>query len=1263
MKNCYINYIWCTFLKIHNKNNIIFKILGVVMSKSIYNGISTKGKKINNSVFLTNIYFYFAVLFVWIFSTNISMSNEGTGRVIGGYANEVNVLRASPEDVVYSGTWGDGLYRSNDKGANWTKINSGLTGKYVNYISFGTNGTVIYVSTKDAGLFKSTNGGASFTQINNGLPRINTKVIVSKTIDTLYCGTYGDGIFKSVDGGANWLKSDSGLIYQDVSDICITKSGRIIIGTYGGGIYKSDDNGKTYSRNVGGLVMKYTNKIARVKNDKIVIAGQGNLWESVDNGLNFQQYGVNLDNSLKDVNIVDVVYANATAPSIKEEPVIATRYRGLWYYDSRTYEDWLQANIAGGGVNTITRLSDGTLIAAQPGRGIISSANNGKSWSNLAWWSGDKKIKIISGNNNFFQYIPYATELTKSIDIGKTWSGNLNTANLRITAVDAYGNSVALADESKLIRISNDGGATWTSNGPNLLCVGVAISPADPQIIYAVSPPEPVMPPSTPPVTTFIVKSTNGGTTWTNLGQKVAGLNPKIIASSNGNVYVAVDNFGANKVHKIFVSKDGGTNFTQSVFNPTDDISIQIKDLKVDVNNALYVASTEGLYISNDAGSKFSLNDLNIKSGAYEYPTISTIGIKNPNEIFLGMDSDYGLYRTTNAGTKWDSINNSFNVKTINGMAVNNAGDMLFSTNSIYRITNPLQMGVPTLVAPANNITNVDYNPDIEWNTANKSDLYEMQISDDKFFGYSVETPVIAGTKWKLTKSLQPNTKYYYKVRGKAFASYSEWSQERSFTTKLAQPVLLTPTNTKRGVPTLATLTWAKVNGAEKYNVEVSENINFATILFKKDNTTDTTITTAKLKNLTTYYWRVRAFGKDGNTSDWSVAFEFFTVLPPPVLVSPVNNSEKMPSGSIQFKWKEVPTSEAAYIQVGENDGFETGVFYNGKSEELDAHLLVNFEYNRKYYWRIYASNADGSSDYSEVWNFITTIPGPKLLSPGDKNITIPTKTTLNWNSVLKATRYRVQLSKSANMSNPILDLDSTDQISLETETLDAYETYYWRVKTYVEGVEGEWSEIWSFRTEMSRVVLVEPALGATEQTLNNLFLKWNSVKGATKYDLQLDTKNTFDTASVDYKLIPDWTLLQRDFYNLKENTTYYWSVKPKNGQEEGAWSETWYFITKNETSVEDELGRFVINLYPNPTNSISNLSINLTELAEINYQIYTNAGTMIIEDNLGLMNSGNYNIPIAINNLSNGSYLVNIQLKLSDHSIKNITTKLVVNK
>ena len=118
--------------------------------------------------------FRIIMLFFIIFSFNDSFANEGAGRVVGGNANEVRILRVSDDDVLYAGIWGDGLYRSLDKGATFTKINNGITGKYVNYISFfGTN--TILISTADAGIFISTNGGAAFTQKN---PNSQSKKII-----------------------------------------------------------------------------------------------------------------------------------------------------------------------------------------------------------------------------------------------------------------------------------------------------------------------------------------------------------------------------------------------------------------------------------------------------------------------------------------------------------------------------------------------------------------------------------------------------------------------------------------------------------------------------------------------------------------------------------------------------------------------------------------------------------------------------------------------------------------------------------------------------------------------------------------------------------------------------------------------------------------------------------------------------------------------------------------------------------------------------
>lgn len=1205
------------------------------------------------------------LLMVFLCSSLLEVkANEATGRIFGSNALEVVLLRTTPDDVVYGGTWGDGLYKTLNKGVDWSKVTA-LNAKYVNYISFGTSGNDIYVSTADEGLFKSNDGGNSFTKINNGLPRLNTKVIIRKTTDTLYCGTNGDGIYKSTNAGADWFKSDSGLYYQNVNDLCITKSGRIIVGTYGGGIYKSDDAGKSFSKNVGGFVMKYVNRIARVKNDKIVIAGNGGLYESVDDGQMFQQYGVKLDNTLKDNNITDVVYANNNLPSLIEEPVITTKYRGIWRYDSRTYEDWLIAS-GYGGFNTITRIKDGTLLAATAGKGIMMSGDNGKTWAQTGYklYASDRYIKLLSSDNDFYSFLPYDTLLQKTTDIGVSWSKNINPSKQKIVGMDVVGNNVVVGDVAKTVFISTNGGSNWSQSSPNAIISSIAISPSNPQNIFIFSEPEPEggpPPPPPPPPTIEVFKSSDGGNTWVKLTAKMNANKSQPLITNNGYIYVAVQSYGAKGVHKIFLSKDDGQTFSLTSFNKNDDQSLIVNSMKY-YSNALYVASSDGLYKSDDDGLTFTVDKLGFKAGAYESANINTIGFRSTNDIYLGMGSDFGIFKTSNAGVKWDSINSSFVVKNVNGMAVNKNGDILFSTNSIHRITNPVNMEIPVVTAPAKNAVAIDFNPTIEWGTSKKATLYEMQISEDRFFGTSVETPVIAYTKWKMIHSLSPNTKYYVQVRGKDFGSYSDWSKEYSFTTKLAKPVLITPINGKKGVEVRPVLVWNKVDGGQKFNIELSETKDFKTPLFHRENVTDTSITVDQtLKNLTTYYWRAQAFGKDGNLSDWSEIGEFFTKLPPPTLIYPANQAKGL-SQVIEFKWSLVPEAEKAWIQVGEKADFLSDVFFSSMANEVTSHTLTKFEYNKTYYWRAYVQNEDGTSDYSETWQFTTSVPKAQLISPQDKSITNPLEVELSWGEVNKATAYDVELYNGQTIKeDPIFNANKITDANTFVKDLKPFTYYSWRVKVYVDSLESEWSQLFTFRTELDKVKLVSPENNATNQVLSALYLNWLPVEGATQFIIQTDIQENFVTQNL--KEWKNWTLNKVDLNNLSEKTTYYWRVKPLNKDEEGKWSDTWSFITTEKTSVKDLINQFEVGLYPNPSKDNTIINFTLTEISGIRIAVYALNGQQILNKDFGVLEVGQKHLPVELQGVSSGTYQVFIEVTTLKGELTTIPLNLIISK
>ena len=74
---------------------------------------------------------------------------------------------------LFAGTYGGGIYASNDNGLNWTLIGStanGLGDPYVTALSLGVDGVTLFAGTDGGGVYRSTNGGASWAASSDEVP-------------------------------------------------------------------------------------------------------------------------------------------------------------------------------------------------------------------------------------------------------------------------------------------------------------------------------------------------------------------------------------------------------------------------------------------------------------------------------------------------------------------------------------------------------------------------------------------------------------------------------------------------------------------------------------------------------------------------------------------------------------------------------------------------------------------------------------------------------------------------------------------------------------------------------------------------------------------------------------------------------------------------------------------------------------------------------------------------------------------------------------
>jgi len=190
-----------------------------------------------------------------------------------------------------------------------------------------------------------------------------------------------------------------------------------------------------------------------------------------------------------------------------------------------------------------------------------------------------------------------------------------------------------------------------------------------------------------------------------------------------------------------------------------------------------------------------------------------------------------------------------------------------------------------------------------------------------------------------------------------------------------------------------------------------------------------------------------------------------FNIPSAPVLVSPANNSVNVTpvpdliwntsAGATHYK---VQISTVPIFSVISDSATVTNTNYSVPPGKLSPGYT--------YYWRVIAYNSVGSSPWSSVWNFSTSVlpPAPVLISPSNGTLGTSQTPTLTWGDIQGVLTYKVQISTVPDFA--IL----TDTVTVETAqyTIPAGKlslniTYYWRVSARNNQGAGPYSSVWWF--------------------------------------------------------------------------------------------------------------------------------------------------------------------------------------------------------
>lgn len=222
-----------------------------------------------------------------------------------------------------------------------------------------------------------------------------------------------------------------------------------------------------------------------------------------------------------------------------------------------------------------------------------------------------------------------------------------------------------------------------------------------------------------------------------------------------------------------------------------------------------------------------------------------------------------------------------------------------------------------------------------------------------------------------------------------------------------------------------------------------------------------------------------------------------------PTLVSPANNSQNI-EAPVTFVWNKAENAEYYSIQGSLTSNFMNIAFEANKLEDTTYTLTEPLTSNSVYYWRIAAYNIDSvSSEYSEIWTFKSKeilFASPVLIYPEANNEDIARRDEYVWNSVDGVDYYNLQIARTSDFSATSIvveqkEINDTTYYLTETQMLDEFTNYYWRVNaTLLSGNNTDWAIPIQYKTNdmISSIVTFEN--GTTVTCYSNPFANQTTI-------------------------------------------------------------------------------------------------------------------------------------------------------------------------
>ncbi|MFA6570586.1 MAG: T9SS type A sorting domain-containing protein [Bacteroidota bacterium] len=378
---------------------------------------------------------------------------------------------------------------------------------------------------------------------------------------------------------------------------------------------------------------------------------------------------------------------------------------------------------------------------------------------------------------------------------------------------------------------------------------------------------------------------------------------------------------------------------------------------------------------------------------------------------------------------------------------------------------------ITTLLSPPNNSGGYPLNVPLVWQSVTPGALYNLQVSDTPVFTNKLVDISTSSTTYNVVMP-NYNVQYYWRVSATMSPCSSTFSDIWSFRTVLSAPTLVSPANGAIGQPSQIMFNWNTVSGATTYEYQLASSSSFTTILRGIEQSASNYLV-SNLTSETNYWWRVRAKNAEG-ASPWSTVWTFRTHLAGPaipILLFPGDNAEAVPT-ALALRWRTSTNALTYHLQVSPNNLFVNNL-YDLNTLSSTSYNIGSLENYKTYYWHVSAINDSGETAYSDTWAFrvVDVLPGsPTLLTPANNLDNVDVNIAFAWlpSASQSIVQYKFQLatSNSFTPSSIVVDDDSYNQTNT-AQNLNYETDYFWRVRGRNEAGNGNWSQVWQFKTKV----------------------------------------------------------------------------------------------------------------------------------------------------------------------------------------------------